>query len=149
MVRNVRYCVRVVIAVLPETEKNKTKTLRPFIYPDTYVYNNSVRGGVAGFRHIFEWDGSLAIWAIRDGNTNTIPSETGLWRRGWKPRWVWRNDAYRGGERKSVDARVGFNLDARKSPQGYYFPLLVYYDQHFISADYEELFAITFTLALR
>lgn len=31
----------------------------------------------------------------------------------------------------------------RKSPQGYYFPLLVYYNQHFISADYEELFAIT------
>lgn len=31
----------------------------------------------------------------------------------------------------------------RKSPQGYYFPLLVYYNQHFISADYEELFNIT------
>lgn len=31
----------------------------------------------------------------------------------------------------------------RKSPQGYYFPLLVYYDQHFISADYEELFTVT------
>lgn len=31
----------------------------------------------------------------------------------------------------------------RKSPQGYYFPLLVYYNQHFISADYEELLTIT------
>lgn len=29
-----------------------------------------------------------------------------------------------------------------KSPQGYYFSLLVYYNQHFISADYEELLAI-------